>query len=101
MKERYFINNDEFSYNDFDDALKLYAKDEAKKDLDEHLDYIYRSMTTTYRTFYPSEVLKKLDPKSYNEEFEEYADSLYILYWNKLDSYGYCVINNVQFKIKK
>jgi hypothetical protein len=50
------------------------SEDAVKRDFDDYLDNCEGPVTVAGQRFWPSEILKKLDPIAYGEEFRTYSD---------------------------
>jgi len=57
-------------------SYTLQTESDARRQYDDLLDEIYPTVKFGYSEFYPSEVLRQMDPCAYEEGFTEYCDSM-------------------------
>jgi len=57
-------------------SYTIQTESDARRFYDEMLDDCYPRVIFGYSEFYPSEVMRQMDPCAYEEGFTEYCDSM-------------------------
>jgi hypothetical protein len=57
-------------------SYTIQSESNARRSYDELLDDVYPTVKLGYSEFYPSEVMRQMDPTAYEEGFTEYCDTM-------------------------
>lgn len=102
MKERYFIDDEEVSLEEFEDSLDeaIDKSVDVESKFDDYLNDTYDEVVIERTSFFPSEILRALDPEMYADALDEYVYmGLYEDYFIKIQEEGSMTIDGYTFKI--
>ena len=71
---RYYINEEAVTKEEFNSSLESDIRNDVLEQYDDMLDEIYPEVKIRYSIFLASEILKNLDPISYNCGIEDFVD---------------------------
>lgn len=71
---KYYINEEAITKEEFNSSLESDIRDDVLERYDDMLDEIYPEVKIGYSTFLASEILRNLDPISYNCGIEDFVD---------------------------
>lgn len=97
---KYYINYDEYSEDDFYDNLESDCRKVAEDGYDDMLDDAYGEVDIVGTSYSSSYLLYTIDRIAYNMGLDDYADSLLSDANYELDHYGSVEIGNNKYEIE-
>lgn len=99
--EKYYVNYEEVSEEEFYEQLEGCVNEYASKDYDGLIDEAYEPFKVVGITLYASTILKKCDPVVYRCCVDSYASSIMDEAKCELEKHGYYEISIERFEIEE
>ena len=99
--EKYLIDNEEVSFNEFYEKLEEQVSWECEDNYDYFIDDCYEEIEVMGMTFSPSYALKQLDEVAYRCGFNDYTDSRLSDVKYDLENYEEVNVNGYDFQIEE
>lgn len=97
---KYLVNGIEMTEQEFWSKLESVIYDYTEENIDEIIDEENEMVQIGSLTYYPSQVLKEVDPIAYRCYISDMQDFYYGDFKYELEHYGECQVNGTDFIIE-
>ena len=97
---KYLVDGIEMAEQEFWSKFESVIYDYTEENIDEFIDQENEMVQIGSLTYYPSRVLKEVDPIAYRCYISDMENAYYCDFKYELESYGECQINGTEFIIE-